>query len=271
MEFCKLISLAYFFSFIFFALLIYRYAIKSNNKFFPQQTLIAAGIICALFFLLALLYKCQEIPIELVTAIITISVAISSFTLKNDINAYKFHKTFIREINDIKRHLLSGVRVLTNIYKNLENGKKPLKVHFDNLIIPEDITLVNNKDQASIDVIEKTNLMRIRLNLRNINNVAKFMGNYVDNPNYKEDELKKIIEWEIIRYFRKIMILEYLTTKSLEYPDKTTLEEYISNLSFNDQTYCNIYHIFREISTNSRIFLKQRLKDSHKDIILFDN
>lgn len=270
MEYSKVLLIAFFFLFIAITLSIIVVYKKKNNKFFPQQTLIAASSICVLFFLLALLYKCQEIPLELVTAIITISVAISSFTLKNDIKAYKFYRTFIREINDIKRHLLSGAKVLSEIYNTTSKSfnvystnPKPLKVHFDNLIIPEDITLINNKDQASIDVIENTNLMRIRLELRNVNNVAEYMSNFVDSSDYNVYDLKAIIEWEIYRYFRKILIFEYLTTKSLKYPDSKELNTFINEL--NKETFNKVYEIYTKLNTGNKQELEEELKEKLKE------
>lgn len=274
MEYSKVLLIVCFFLFIAITLLIIVVYKKYNNKFFPQQTLIAASSICVLFFLLALLYRCQEIPLELITAIITISVAISSFTLKNDIKAYKFYRTFIREINDIKRHLLSGAKVLSEIHRtisvfNVYSNPKPLKAHFDNLIIPEDITLINNKDQASIDVIENTNLMRIRLELRNVNNVAEDMRNFVDSSDYNVYDLKEIIEWEIYRYFRKILIFEYLTTKSLKYPDSQELNTFIDEL--NNETYNKVYDIYINLNTTgakSDTELKNKCKDNKRTLCL---
>lgn len=242
----------------------------ANNRmklFLPKQTFVALTFIIILILSIALLYIKEDIlPIELAKVTIPILVAIMSFTLKNDIYAYKFYKIFIKEIHDIKRHLISGSEVLSSIYINLSDNNKPLKVHFDNLLIPEDLSLIKNKDQTSLDIIENTNLMRIRLELRNINNVAKYMSNFVDSPDYKAEDLKTILEWELIRYFKKVIIFDYLDTVSLKFPNQEEIKEHIDNMNLDNKIYQKTYSIYSQVFKNNRREFKEKLNNIPKSI-----
>jgi hypothetical protein len=267
MQVCKLFTIV---TALFIIWFIYGLIIMANNRmkfFLPKQTFTALTFIIILILSIALLYIKEDIlPIELAKVTIPILVAIMSFTLKNDIYAYKFYKIFIKEIHDIKRHLISGSEVLSSIHKDLSANNKPHKVHFDNLFIPEDLSLIKNRDQTSVDIIENTNLMRIRLELRNINNVAKYMSDFVDSPNYKEEDLKTIIEWELIRYFKKIIIFDYLDTVSLKFPDKKEIKNHIDNMSLDNKIYQETYSIYYQVFKKNRQEFKKQLNNITKSI-----
>ena len=114
--------------------------------------------------------------------------------------------------------------------------------------------------------------MRIRLELRNVNNVAEDMRNFVDSSDYNVYDLKAIIEWEIYRYFRKILIFEYLTTKSLKYPNSEEFERFINGLvEDNNETFNKVFKIYKNLNTKdakSETELINKCKDNKRALCL---
>ena len=250
---------------------------KARNRYRFLQTTATVVAVCLILSGLAVIYHSEkEIPLELVSIIMSLAIAALSFILNREINASTHLETFKYELKDIKRHLLENAKVLNSIAGKLSDSKslKPIRTHLDNLMIPENITLFSCSDKASIRIMEKYNLMRIRLQLRNINNSAKFMAEYVDNnSNYSPNEFRKINDWEILRYYKRILAFEYLELNSMiEYPDSESLETYIRNLDDDNSTFAKILDIHNDLNSNiSAEELKQIITKKDKPTIFINN
>ena len=60
--------------------------------------------------------------------------------------------------------------------------------------------MMSDQMDSHIIVEEFKDLPRLRVNIRNINNSANYMEEYVDSPDYSRAKMIEIIEWELARY-----------------------------------------------------------------------
>ena len=100
------------------------------------------------------------------------------------------------------------------------------------------------------------------------------MAEYVDNnSNYSPNEFRKIIDWEILRYYKRILAFEYLELNSMiEYPDSESLETYIRNLDDDNSTFAKILDIHNDLNSNiSAEELKQIITKKDKLTIFINN
>lgn len=102
-------------------------------------------------------------------------------------------------VNELQRHLCANLNVLMNIKYGLDNDKtfRPAKVHFSNLKVLSRLASTEWDDNIIID--EFANLHILRVCIRNIDNSAVYMEEYVENDCYDSEEMLKIVDWEIVR------------------------------------------------------------------------
>lgn len=118
---------------------------------------------------------------------------------------------FCESVNDLQRHLCANLNILMNIKYALEKNKsfRPAKVHFSNLKVLSELVSTEWDDNIIIDKF--ANLYNLRVCVRNIDNSAVYMEEYVDNVSYDGEEMLEIVEWEIVRCISYIIRFRFFT------------------------------------------------------------
>lgn len=109
---------------------------------------------------------------------------------------------FSDAITELYRHITAGFDCLWSVKDKMVRDPhyKPAKVHFANLKVSPHSLLMSDQMDSHIIVEEFKDLPRLRVNIRNINNSANYMEEYVDSPDYSRAKMIEIIEWELARY-----------------------------------------------------------------------
>lgn len=141
----------------------------------------------------------------------------------------RYTERFCESVDELQRHLMAGLRVLFAIKRDMESSNglfRPAKVHFANLQVFSQL-LTNQWDDFL--VLEKFRyLPQLRVNIRNINNSARFMEEYVESGTYRSEKMEKIIDWEIARYVGYITRFRFFADKkSFVLPDVKRLSIYV--------------------------------------------
>lgn len=141
----------------------------------------------------------------------------------------RYTNRFCESVDELQRHLMAGLRILFAIkreIKDTRNCNRPAKVHFSNLKVSSQL-LTNQWDDFL--VLEKfRNLPNLRVNIRNINNSARFMEEYVESSAYFPKKMEEIIDWEIVRYVGYITRFRFFADKkSFVLPDVDRLSIYV--------------------------------------------
>lgn len=120
---------------------------------------------------------------------------------------------FRDSVIELCRHIEAGLCVLYNIKCEMEAKENPLdrpaKIHFTNLKVLSQLSSSEFDDNMIID--EFSNLPHLRVNIRNIDNSAGYMEEYVTSVDYDAKKMREIIDWEIVRYISYIASLKYFT------------------------------------------------------------
>lgn len=119
---------------------------------------------------------------------------------------------FCESVKELQRHVMAGLNILMNIKYALEDqdiSYRPAKIHFTNLKVLSQLTTSEWDDYIVIDKYD--NLPNLRVNIRNIDNSARFMEEYVERGDYDGKEMLKIVEWEIVRYVGYIIRFRFFT------------------------------------------------------------
>lgn len=118
---------------------------------------------------------------------------------------------FCESVDELQRHLCANLNVLINIKYALDRDKsfRPAKVHFTNLKVLSHLSSTEWDDSIIVDKF--ANLHNLRVCIRNIDNSAVYMEEYVGKASYDGAEMKKIVEWEIVRYIGYIIRFRFFT------------------------------------------------------------
>ncbi len=168
----------------------------------------------------------------------------------------RYTERFCESVDELQRHLMAGLRVLFAIKRDMESSKSlfpPAKVHFANLQVFSQL-LTNQWDDFL--VLEKFGyLPNLRVDIRNINNSAKFMEEYVESSMYCPEKMKEIIDWEIVRYVGYITRFRFFADKkSFVLPNVKQLSIYVM---YDDVLQDMAKRLSSELSNNEQETLKE--------------
>ena len=118
---------------------------------------------------------------------------------------------FCDYVNELCRHIEAGLCVLYNIKSKLDSDPyyRPASIHFTNLKVLSQLS--SSEYDANMIIDEFSNLPELRVNIRNIDNSAEYLAEYVTLPGYRANKMKESIEWEMVRYVSYIARLKFFT------------------------------------------------------------
>ena len=175
--------------------------------------------------------KNKGIIIPIVSTILGFLFTLRQKQAERDTKRKQYTNMYIESVKDLNRHITAGLNILLQLKKELDDNQKdyrPAKVHFTNLKVEQASMLLSSEFDKYIIVEEFSNLPNLRVNIRNINNSAEFMEEYVYSDQYNPRYMKKIIEWEIVRYVSYITRLSFFADKrTFALPSSTALLLYV--------------------------------------------
>ena len=137
---------------------------------------------------------------------------------------------FSESVNELRRHVMAGLRILLQVKKEMDNhpGCRPAKIHFTNLKVLSQ--LMSNTWDEYIVWDKFGNLPNLRVNVRNINNSAAYMEEFVSSSDYTKEKMVEIIDWEIVRYLSYITrFWFFVENKSFVLPNNNQLDIFVKS------------------------------------------
>ena len=181
--------------------------------------------------------------VSIVSTILGFLFTLNQKQAERDIKRKQYTNMYIESVKELNRHITAGLNILLQLKKELDDNQKklnnqkeldnqqyyrPAKVHFTNLKVEQASMLLSSEFDKYIIVEEFSNLPNLRVNIRNINNSAEFMEEYVYSDKYDPHYMQKIIEWEIVRYVSYITRLSFFADKrTFALPSSTALLLYV--------------------------------------------
>ena len=148
----------------------------------------------------------------------------------------KHTEKFCDLVNELGRHVQAGLRILLTIKYKMENDAtfRPAQVHFSNLKV---LSHIMSTEWDNYIIVDKfNNLPKLRVNIRNLDNSAKYMEEYLDSSAYNRDDMLKIIDWEIARYIGYITrFMFFADKKSFVLPELDKLWIYVESNNILDE------------------------------------
>lgn len=143
-------------------------------------------------------------------------------------------KLYYSEFNDLIRHIEANLKVMVQIRKEIIDGPKdeastPLvqDIHFDNLRWPVNSILFSDEMAKLIARDRVDDFARLKVNIRNINNSAKWL----EEQALARTDLLEPLEWEITRYFGYLANLYFLRDNNFRFPKSGEIDKYLEENS----------------------------------------
>lgn len=218
-----------------------------------------------LYFTPCITYVWRWVPvniterIRLVDVLIPLLVAVLTFSL-NELSKLKIQaieeanhkKLYYSEFEDLIRHLEANFKVLIQIRSEMDNNKTPARIHFDNLKWPSNSCLFSDDMSKIIGRDKVDDFARLKVNLRNINNSAKWLSDvFADMPSDLEKQ-RECLDWELTRYFGYLLNFYYMKDNNFSFPSLWQLDEYIEGSTQRNKL--------------SQLFLYERNADTRSDL-----
>lgn len=198
---------------------------------------------CFIFSTSGLLGDCLKIveKPELIAAIIALGGVILTI-LVNELFKIKAlcqeesstAKLYYSEFYDLIRHIEANLKVMVQIRKEILEGPKGLAsfpsvqdIHFDNLRWPENSILFSDEMAKLISRDRVDDFARLKVNIRNINNSAKWL----EEQAHFQTDLLEPLEWEITRYFGYLANLYFLRDNNYRFPESDEIDKYLQEKS----------------------------------------
>ena len=205
----------------------------------------ASGLLGDCFFIFStsgLLGDCLKIVknTELIAAIIALGGVILTI-LANELFKIKAlcqeesstAKLYYSEFYDLIRHIEANLKVMVQIRKEIiEHSKYKASIlvqdiHFDNLRWPENSILFSDEMAKLISRDRVDDFARLKVNIRNINNSAKWL----EEQAHFQTDLLEPLEWEITRYFGYLANLYFLRDNNYRFPESDEIDKYLQEKS----------------------------------------
>ena len=142
-------------------------------------------------------------------------------------------KLYYSEFYDLIRHIEANLKVMVQIRKEILEASKykasilVQDIHFDNLRWPENSILFSDEMAKLISRDRVDDFARLKVNIRNINNSAKWLE---EQAHFQKDLLKPL-EWEITRYFGYLANLYFLRDNNYRFPESDEIDKYLQEKS----------------------------------------
>lgn len=142
-------------------------------------------------------------------------------------------KLYYSEFYDLIRHIEANLKVMVQIRKEIIEASKykasilVQDIHFDNLRWPENSILFSDEMAKLISRDRVDDFARLKVNIRNINNSAKWL----EEQAHFQTDLLEPLEWEITRYFGYLANLYFLRDNNYRFPESDEIDKYLQEKS----------------------------------------
>lgn len=143
---------------------------------------------------------------------------------------FEIQKVYRDELNDLIRHLVANLNIMLQmklfVIKNPKS--KPLTIHSINFHFPTDSLIFSEDGMKDMMINSLDNINRVRLNVRNVNNSAAFITDFLSSPSYNSITFLRMLDWEITRYFGYIINFKYVAQDpEFMFPSPNELDRYL--------------------------------------------
>lgn len=166
-------------------------------------------------------------------------------TLKSEaMNERAKLKLYNSEFEDLLRHLIANMKIIAKLIHELrhsDSNPRVASVHMDNLRWPVNSCLFSDTIAMIIEDDNIEDFSRLKVNLRNINNSAKFLTKYSESPSYNSEKMREMLEWELTRYFGYYTNFQYMKEHNFKFANNDQLDNYIIYNTKMNSELCNVF------------------------------
>lgn len=166
-------------------------------------------------------------------------------TLKSEaMNERAKLKLYNSEFEDLLRHLIANMKIIAKLIHELrhsDSNPRVASVHMDNLRWPVNSCLFSDTIAMIIEDDNIEDFSRLKVNLRNINNSAKFLTKYSESPSYDSEKMREMLEWELTRYFGYYTNFQYMKEHNFKFANNDQLDNYIIYNTKMNSELCNVF------------------------------
>lgn len=214
---------------------------KQNQLDFYTKMIIILLIVFVIIIVFSIIlilksYNFIELSGGVITVIGTIITTIYVIRNNMKVNADKeisLKELYFSEFEDLIRHIEANLKVEFQLYYELVNNKnkniRPSWIHFENIMWPTSSYLFNDDIAILINKSKINDFVRLRLNLRNMNNSAIWLKMYVDSSMYDVTTMIKMLEWEITRTIAYYVNFSYMKENQFVFASDSQLDYYLSD------------------------------------------
>lgn len=178
--------------------------------------------------------------IEILSIFATIFTVVYSVIQSKEINAENkieeeksIKKIFISDFKDMIRHLGANLMVLIQIRTDIEIHKdketRPALIHFENLKLQNDSKIFADNILPIIGRNKADDIIRLQINLRNMNNSAEWLKSIVEKEDYSNEKMIKALDWEIYRIMAYFVNAIYMDSHDLRFAQEKELDEFMTS------------------------------------------
>lgn len=182
----------------------------------------------------------SEHIIDILSIFATILTVIYSVIQSKEINAENkieeeksLERIFISDFKDMIRHLGANLKVLiqmrTDIEIHKDKGTKPAPIHFENLKLQNDSKIFTDNILPIIGRNKADDIIRIQINLHNMNNSAEWLKSIVEKEDYSNEKMIKALNWEIYRIMAYFVNAIYMDSHDLRFAQEKELDEFMTS------------------------------------------
>lgn len=123
-------------------------------------------------------------------------------------------KLYCSEFKDLMRHFEANIKIMLQLREELTQGRQVIdEVHFGNMAWPETSQLFSDEMLQYIPRTKVDDFARLKVNLRNANNSAKWLHRKA----LMKQDLSEALDWELTRVFGYLINLYYMTDNEFSF------------------------------------------------------
>ena len=183
---------------------------------------IVIAIAIFLIMIAILVFKSEHSAVQAITSTISaVSVAVITFffnergKMKLVVEQEKSTiKLYCSEFKDLMRHFEANIKIMLQLREELAQGRHVIdEVHFGNMAWPESSQLFSDEMLQYIPRTKVDDFARLKVNLRNANNSAKWLRRKA----LMKQDLSEALDWELTRAFGYLINLYYMTDNEFSF------------------------------------------------------
>lgn len=217
----------------------YRFQVKRSLRKYEIYVGIALSFISLIIMVTLILFKDKDVMAVLMAGFVSLAGGIFTIykTFKKDREEEdKQTKLFSDAVGELQRHFIANFNVLLEIKYQLEQPIenraifKPATVHLSNLKVSQQSFFMSDEMDKYIVVEEFKEISHLRVHIRNVNNSASFLEEFVRSAGYTEGKMKELVEWESARHLGLIIwVMFFNENKVFHFPNFEQMKIFVKN------------------------------------------